>query len=635
MTFSIQSAILGKLKIIKLQEEKMTQFREDIRNVAIIAHVDHGKTTLVDELLKQSHTLDERKELQERAMDSNDIEKERGITILAKNTAVAYKDTRINIMDTPGHADFGGEVERIMKMVDGVVLVVDSYEGTMPQTRFVLKKALEQDLIPIVVINKIDKPSARPAEVVDEVLELFIELGADDEQLEFPVVYASAINGTSSLSDDPTDQEHTMAPVFDTIIEHIPAPVDNSEEPLQFQVSLLDYNDFVGRIGIGRVFRGTIKVGDNVTLSKLDGTNKNFRVTKLFGFFGLDRKEIQEAKAGDLIAVSGMEDIFVGETITPTNAIEPLPILRIDEPTLQMTFLVNNSPFAGREGKWITSRKIEERLLAELQTDVSLRIDPTDSPDKWTVSGRGELHLSILIETMRREGYELQVSRPEVIIKNVDGVQCEPFERVQIDTPEEYQGAIIQSLSERKGDMLDMQMVGNGQTRLIFLIPARGLIGYSTEFLSMTRGYGIMNHTFDQYLPVVGGEIGGRHRGALVSIDQGKATTYSIMRIEERGTIFVNPGTEVYEGMIVGENARDNDLGVNITTAKQMTNVRSANKDQTSVIKTPRILTLEESLEFLADDEYMEVTPESIRLRKQILNKAARDKAGKKKKSAE
>ncbi|HEP2022167.1 TPA: translational GTPase TypA [Streptococcus pyogenes] len=611
----------------------MTNLRNDIRNVAIIAHVDHGKTTLVDELLKQSHTLDERKELQERAMDSNDLEKERGITILAKNTAVAYNDVRINIMDTPGHADFGGEVERIMKMVDGVVLVVDAYEGTMPQTRFVLKKALEQNLIPIVVVNKIDKPSARP--VVDEVLELFIELGADDEQLEFPVVYASAINGTSSLSDDPADQEHTMAPIFDTIIDHIPAPVDNSDEPLQFQVSLLDYNDFVGRIGIGRVFRGTVKVGDQVTLSKLDGTTKNFRVTKLFGFFGLERREIQEAKAGDLIAVSGMEDIFVGETITPTDCVEALPILRIDEPTLQMTFLVNNSPFAGREGKWITSRKVEERLLAELQTDVSLRVDPTDSPDKWTVSGRGELHLSILIETMRREGYELQVSRPEVIIKEIDGVKCEPFERVQIDTPEEYQGAIIQSLSERKGDMLDMQMVGNGQTRLIFLIPARGLIGYSTEFLSMTRGYGIMNHTFDQYLPVVQGEIGGRHRGALVSIENGKATTYSIMRIEERGTIFVNPGTEVYEGMIVGENSRDNDLGVNITTAKQMTNVRSATKDQTAVIKTPRILTLEESLEFLNDDEYMEVTPESIRLRKQILNKAARDKANKKKKSAE
>ena len=785
----------------------MTKLREDIRNVAIIAHVDHGKTTLVDELLKQSHTLDERKELQERAMDSNDLEKERGITILAKNTAVAYNGTRINIMDTPGHADFGGEVERIMKMVDGVVLVVDAYEGTMPQTRFVLKKALEQDLVPIVVVNKIDKPSARPAEVVDEVLELFIELGADDDQLDFPVVYASAINGTSSLSDDPADQEKTMAPIFDTIIDHIPAPVDNSDEPLQFQVSLLDYNDFVGRIGIGRVFRGTVKVGDQVTLSKLDGTTKNFRVTKLFGFFGLERREIQEAKAGDLIAISGMEDIFVGETITPTDAVEALPILHIDEPTLQMTFLVNNSPFAGREGKWVTSRKVEERLQAELQTDVSLRVDPTDSPDKWTVSGRGELHLSILIETMRREGYELQVSRPEVIIKEIDGVKCEPFERVQIDTPEEYQGSVIQSLSERKGEMLDMVATGNGQTRLVFLVPARGLIGYSTEFLSMTRGYGIMNHTFDQYLPVIPGEIGGRHRGALVSIDNGKATTYSIMSIEERlqaelqtdvslrvdptdspdkwtvsgrgelhlsilietmrregyelqvsrpeviikeidgvkcepfervqidtpeeyqgsviqslserkgemldmiatgngqtrlvflvpargligysteflsmtrgygimnhtfdqylpvipgeiggrhrgalvsidngkattysimsieerGTIFVNPGTEVYEGMIIGENSRENDLTVNITKAKQMTNVRSATKDQTAVIKTPRILTLEESLEFLNDDEYMEVTPESIRLRKQILNKAEREKANKKKKSA-
>ena len=612
----------------------MTKLRENIRNVAIIAHVDHGKTTLVDELLKQSQTLDARTNLAERAMDSNALEQERGITILAKNTAVEYGDTRINILDTPGHADFGGEVERIMKMVDGVVLVVDAYEGTMPQTRFVLKKALDQNLTPIVVVNKIDKPSARPQEVVDEVLELFIELGADDDQLDFPVVYASAINGSSSLSDDPADQEATMDPIFNTIIEHIPAPIDNSDEPLQFQVSLLDYNDFVGRIGIGRVFRGTIKVGDNVTLSKLDGSTKNFRVTKLFGFFGLDRQEIQEAKAGDLIALSGMEDIFVGETVTPSDHVEPLPILHIDEPTLQMTFLANNSPFAGREGKWVTSRKVEERLVSELQTDVSLRVENTESPDKWVVSGRGELHLSILIETMRREGYELQVSRPEVIIKEIDGVKCEPFERVQIDTPEEYQGSIIQALSERKGDMLDMQMVGNGQTRIIFLVPARGLIGFSTEFLSMTRGYGIMNHTFDQYMPVVAGEIGGRHRGALVSIDTGKATTYSIMRIEERGTIFVNPGTEVYEGMIVGENARENDLGVNITTAKQMTNVRSATKDQTAVIKTPRILTLEESLEFLDDDEYMEVTPESIRLRKQILNKAERDKANKRKKKA-
>ena len=519
-----------------------------------------------------------------------------------------------------------------MKMVDGVVLVVEAYEGTRPQTRFVLKKALDQGLTPIVVVNKIDKPSARPEEVVDEVLELLIELGADEEQLEFPVVYASAINGTSSLSDDLETQEHTMEPLFETIIDHIPAPVDNSDEPLQFQVSLLDYNDFVGRIGIGRVFRGTIKVGDSVTLSKLDGTKQNFRVTKLFGFFGLDRVEIQEAKAGDLIAVSGMDDIFVGETVTPSDHIDPLPILHIDEPTLQMTFLVNNSPFAGREGKWVTSRKVEERLQSELQTDVSLRIDPTDSPDRWIVSGRGELHLSILIETMRREGYELQVSRPEVIEREIDGVRSEPFERVQIDTPEEYQGSIIQALSERKGNMLDMVNTGNGQVRLIFLVPARGLIGFSTEFLSMTRGYGIMNHTFDQYMPMIHEQIGGRSRGALVSIDTGKTTTYAIMGVEERGTIFVNPGTEVYEGMIIGEHSRENDLTVNVTKAKQMTNVRSANKDQTNVIKTPRILTLEESIEFMADDEYLEITPESIRLRKQILNKAEREKANKKKK---
>ncbi len=610
----------------------MTKLREDIRNVAIIAHVDHGKTTLVDELLKQSDTLSARAHLDDRAMDSNDLEKERGITILAKNTAVKYKDKHINILDTPGHADFGGEVERIMKMVDGVVLVVDAYEGTMPQTRFVLKKALDQGLTPIVVVNKIDKPSARPEEVVDEVLELLIELGADEDQLEFPVVYASAINGTSSLSDDLDTQTHTMEPLFETIIDHIPAPVDNSDEPLQFQVSLLDYNDFVGRIGIGRVFRGTIKVGDSVTLSKLDGTKQNFRVTKLFGFFGLDRVEIQEAKAGDLIAVSGMDDIFVGETVTPSDHIDPLPILHIDEPTLQMTFLVNNSPFAGREGKWVTSRKVEERLQSELQTDVSLRIDPTDSPDRWVVSGRGELHLSILIETMRREGYELQVSRPEVIEREIDGVRSEPFERVQIDTPEEYQGSIIQALSERKGNMLDMVNTGNGQVRLIFLVPARGLIGFSTEFLSMTRGYGIMNHTFDQYMPMIHEQIGGRSRGALVSIDTGKTTTYAIMGVEERGTIFVNPGTEVYEGMIIGEHSRENDLTVNVTKAKQMTNVRSANKDQTNVIKTPRILTLEESIEFMADDEYLEITPESIRLRKQILNKAEREKASKKKK---
>ena len=612
----------------------MTKLREDIRNVAIIAHVDHGKTTLVDELLKQSHTLDERMELDERALDSNDLEKERGITILAKNTAVAYNGTRINIMDTPGHADFGGEVERIMKMVDGVVLVVDAYEGTMPQTRFVLKKALEQNLTPIVVVNKIDKPSARPEEVVDEVLELFIELGADDDQLEFPVVYASAINGTSSLSDNPADQEHTMAPIFDTIIDHIPAPVDNSDEPLQFQVSLLDYNDFVGRIGIGRIFRGTVKVGDQVTLSKLDGTTKNFRVTKLFGFFGLERREIEEAKAGDLIAISGMEDIFVGETITPTDAVEPLPVLHIDEPTLQMTFLANNSPFAGREGKHVTSRKVEERLLAELQTDVSLRVEPNTS-DSWVVSGRGELHLSILIENLRREGYELQVSKPEVIIRNIDGVDCEPVERVQVDVPDESVGAVIESLGQRKGDMVDMQADGNGQTRLIFNVPARGLIGYSTEFMSMTKGYGIINHTFDSYQPMQKGRVGGRRNGVLVALENGQATAYSISSLEDRGTVFIEPGTDVYGGMIVGENSRENDLTVNITKAKAQTNVRSSTKDQTVTLKKARIMTLEESLEYLSDDEYLEVTPESIRLRKKELDKAAREKAARKAKYSE
>lgn len=608
--------------------------RNDIRNIAIIAHVDHGKTTLVDELLKQSNTLDERAKLDERAMDSNDIEKERGITILAKNTAVDYKGTRINILDTPGHADFGGEVERIMKMVDGVILVVDAYEGTMPQTRFVLKKALEQHLVPIVVVNKIDKPSARPEEVVDEVLELFIELGADDNQLEFPVVYASALNGTSSLSDNPADQEPSMDAIFDAVIEHVPAPVDNSDQPLQFQVSLLDYNEYVGRIGIGRIFRGKMKVGDNVTLMKVDGTSKNFRITKMFGFFGLDRVEINEAKAGDLIALSGMEDIFVGETVADAANPEALPILHIDEPTLQMTFLTNNSPFAGKEGKYVTSRNLQDRLMQELQTDVSLRVDPTDSPDAFIVSGRGELHLAILIENMRRQGYEFQVSRPKVILKEIDGKTCEPFERVQIDTPEEYMGAIIEALGQRKAEMADMVTTGNGQIRMVFSVPARGLIGFSTEFLSMTRGYGIMNHSFDDYQPVIDSNIGNRRNGALVALEAGQATTYGIMNLEDRGTIFVNPGTEVYGGMIIGEHNRENDLTVNITKAKQLTNIRSATKDQTAVIKRPRILTLEESLEFMDDDEYCEVTPESVRLRKQILDKGARERETKKAKKA-
>lgn len=612
---------------------KLLKIREDIRNIAIIAHVDHGKTTLVDQLLKQSGTFRSNEHVEERAMDSNDLERERGITILAKNTAIQYKDTKINILDTPGHADFGGEVERIMKMVDGVLLVVDAYEGTMPQTRFVLKKALEQNLTPIVVVNKIDRDFARPLEVIDEVIDLFIELDATEDQLEFPVIYASAINGTASI--DPEKQDENMQCLYDAIVEHIPAPVDNHEEPLQFQVALLDYNDYVGRIGIGRVFRGTMKVGQQVALMKLDGSVKQFRVTKIFGFFGLKRQEIQEAKAGDLIAVSGMEDINVGETVCPIEHQEALPVLRIDEPTLQMTFAVNNSPFAGREGKYLTSRKIEERLHAQLQTDVSLRVDNTDSPDAWIVSGRGELHLSILIENMRREGYELQVSKPEVIVKEIDGVRCEPVERVQIDVPEEHTGSVMESIGARKGEMIDMINNGSGQVRLIFNVPARGLIGYTTEFLTMTRGYGIINHTFDSYQPMLQGQVGGRRQGVLVSMESGKASTYGIMQVEDRGTIFVEPGTEIYEGMIVGEHTRENDITVNITKVKQATNIRSANKDQTSVIKKPRIMTLEESLEYLNEDEYCEVTPESIRLRKKILDKNERERMAKKKKYAE
>lgn len=605
----------------------MTKFREDVRNIAIIAHVDHGKTTLVDELLKQSGIFRENEHVAERAMDSNDLERERGITILAKNTAVDYKGTRINILDTPGHADFGGEVERIMKMVDGVVLVVDAYEGTMPQTRFVLKKALEQNLKPVVVVNKIDKPSARPEGVVDEVLDLFIELDANDEQLEFPVVYASAISGTASLDAD--KQDENMQCLYETIIDYVPAPIDNRDEPLQFQPALLDYNDYVGRIGIGRVFRGTMRVGESVSLLKLDGSVKNFRVTKIFGYFGLKREEIQEAYAGDLIAVSGMEDINVGETITPQDHQDKLPVLRIDEPTLEMTFRVNNSPFAGREGQFVTARQIQERLDNQLETDVSLKVTPTDSPDAWTVAGRGELHLSILIENMRREGFELQVSKPQVILKDIDGELHEPFERVQAEVPEEYAGSVIESLGQRKGEMVDMTTTDNGLTRLIFNVPARGLIGYTTEFMSMTRGYGIINHTFDEFRPRIKGRIGGRRNGVLVSMDQGSASEYAILGLEDRGINFKEPGTEVYEGMIVGQNNRENDLTVNITKVKHQTNVRSATKDQTETMKKPRILTLEEALEFINDDELVEVTPENVRLRKKILNKGQREKEAK------
>ncbi|MBM7094464.1 MULTISPECIES: translational GTPase TypA [Alteribacter] len=608
------------------------KLRNDLRNIAIIAHVDHGKTTLVDQLLKQSGTFRDNEIVDERAMDNNDLERERGITILAKNTAVNYKDTRINIMDTPGHADFGGEVERILKMVDGVLLVVDAYEGCMPQTRFVLKKALEQKLTPVVVLNKIDRDAARPEEVVDEVLDLFIELGADESQLEFPVVYASAIMGTAS--EDPAKQDDDMTCLFETIVNAVPAPQDNSEEPFQFQVTMLDYNDYLGRIGVGRVFRGTIRTGDQAALIKADGSVKKFRVTKLFGFLGLKRLEIEEAKAGDLIAIAGIEDIMVGDTICPVDAQEPLEPVRIDEPTLQMTFLVNNSPFAGREGDYVTSRKLEERLKTQLETDVSLRVENTNSPDVWKVSGRGELHLSILIENMRREGYELQVSKPEVIIKEVDGVMCEPVERAQVDVPEEYTGAIMESLGERKGEMMDMVNKGDGQVRMDFIVPSRGLIGYTTEFMAQTKGYGILNHTFDGYRPVAEGQVGGRRQGVLVSMETGKSTPYGMLGVEERGILFLEPGTEIYEGMIVGEHNRDNDLTVNITKLKQQTNIRSATKESTVTMKRPKILTLEEALEYLNEDEYCEVTPQSIRLRKKILNKSMREREEKKKKLA-
>ena len=603
--------------------------RNDIRNIAIIAHVDHGKTTLVNQLLKQSDTLPEHMALEDRAMDSNDIERERGITILSKNTAVKYGDTTINILDTPGHADFGGEVERIMHMVDGALLLVDAYEGTMPQTRFVLKKALEAGVKPIVVINKIDRPGARPKEVLDEVLELFIELGANDEQLDFPVVYASALNGTSSYDPDPAKQKETMNPIFDTIIKSIPAPIDNSDEPLQFQITMLDWDDYVGRIGVGRVYRGRVKVGDNITVMKRDGSTQNFRVTKLFGFFGLKRNEITEAKAGDIIAISGINDIFVGETIASAENPEALPILKIDPPTLQMDFVANDSPFSGREGDKVTPKKLEDRLIKQTRTDVSLRVEPTDQLNAWTVSGRGELHLSILVEEMRREGFELQLSRPKVIYREIDGKMCEPFEAVQVDTPDEYVGSVIDSLSQRKGEMKNMASTGNNQTRLDFLVPSRGLIGYNNEFMSQTGGYGIMNHSFDSYRPVVKNWEPGRQNGALVSISQGKSTTYSLQTVEQRGELFIGAGVEVYEGMIVGQSSRDRDIAVNVIKGKNLTNTRAAGKDHAAAIRTPKTLTLEEAIEFLNDDEYCEVTPESVRLRKKILNTSERQKADK------
>ena len=597
---------------------------QKIRNIAIIAHVDHGKTTFVDQLLKKSHTFRDNEQVVERAMDSNDIERERGITILAKTTSINYDGYKINILDTPGHADFGGEVERIMNMVDGVMLLVDAYEGTMPQTRFVLKKALEAGVKPIVVINKVDKPTARINGVIDEVIDLFIELGATEEQLDFKIAYVSALNGTASLDPDISTQKESYDDIFKLIIDEIPAPKVNVNGNLQFQPALLDYNDYVGRIGIGRVKSGKIKVNEMVSCVRLDGSIKQFRIQKLFGFLGLKRIEINEADAGDIVAIAGLPDISVGETVCDIGKEEALPILRIDEPTLKMTFMTNDSPFVGREGKLVTARKIEERLIKETQKDVSLKVEQSGN-DSFIVSGRGELHLSILIENMRREGFELQVSRPEVIIKEIDGVKCEPYEDVQIEVPEENVGPVIEALGLRGGVMQNMTNVNN-LVRLNYSIPSRGLIGFSTDFMTMTKGYGIINHTFSEYKKVEDFQVGERKLGVLVSMENGKATAYSIGNLEDRGVMFIEPGTEVYEGMIVGECNRENDIAVNVVKGKQLTNTRAAGSDHTVVLKRPRPTPLEYCLEYINDDELVEVTPLSVRLRKRILNTELRKK---------
>ena len=594
------------------------------RNIAIIAHVDHGKTTLVDEILKSTGTFRENEDTSNISMDTNQIEKERGITILAKTTAVNYKGYRINILDTPGHADFGGEVERIMNMVDGVLLVVDAYEGTMPQTRFVLKKALEAKVKPIVVINKVDKPSARCKQVVDEVLELFMELGATDDQLDFKVVYASAINGTSSLSDDISTQTKGFDGLLDYIISEIPAPQGDVNAPLQFQPALLDYNDFVGRIGIGRVHNGVMKTGQMVTCMRLDGTTKQFRIQKIFGYLGLKKIEVETAEAGDIVAVAGLADISVGETLCDNNNLNALPILHIGEPTLQMTIGTNSSPFCGKDGKILTARKIEERLIKETQKDVSLRVEPNDT-ESWIVSGRGELHLGILIENMRREGFELEVSKPKVIIKEENGKKMEPYEELQIECPEESIGSVIEQLGLRGATMESMSNV-NGQTRVLYTIPSRGLIGFTTNFLTLTKGYGIINHTFKEYREMANVDVGERALGVLVSIDTGKATAYSLGGLEDRGVMFIEPSTDVYEGMIVGEHTRENDLAVNVTKGKNLTNIRAAGSDHTVVLKRPRPISLEYALDYINSDELVEVTPHFIRLRKRILNTTERKK---------
>ena len=596
---------------------------KNLRNVAIIAHVDHGKTTLVDALLRQSGTFRANEQVADRVMDSNDLEKERGITILSKNTAIHYNGIKINIVDTPGHADFGGEVERVLKMVDGVILVVDAFEGPMPQTRFVLSKALALNLVPIVVINKIDRPGARPQEVEDEVLELFMDLDASDEQLDFKVVYASAKNGYAKLSLD--DENKDMKPLFDTIVETVPEPKGSKDEPLQLLVSNIDFDEYTGRVGIGRIERGTIHNGETVAMCKKDGSVQNIKIGKLYTYDGLNRVETEEAYCGDIIAVTGLTGVEIGETIADVNNPEKIDFVDIDEPTVSMTFSVNDGPFAGKEGKFVTSRHLRERLYKELERNVSLRVEDTELSDSFKVSGRGELHLSILIENMRREGFELLVSRPTVIFKEIDGVKCEPMENLTIDVPEEFVGSVMEKVGLRKGEMTNMASSHSqaGYTRLEFKIPARGLIGYRGEFMTDTKGNGIMNHTFCGYEPYKG-DMTTRQRGAVIAFEQGKATGYGLFQAQERSTLFIGPGTEVYVGMIVGENSRSEDLTINVCKEKHLTNTRASGSDDALKLVPPKIMSLEQSLEFIGDDELVEITPTHIRLRKKILDPTQR-----------
>ena len=598
--------------------------REDLRNIAIIAHVDHGKTTLVDQMLRQSGVFRANEQVAERVMDSNDLERERGITILAKNTAVMYKDTKINIVDTPGHADFGGEVERILLMVDGVLLLVDAFEGCMPQTRFVLKKALGLGKRPVVVINKIDRDGARPAEVIDELIDLFIELGADEDQLDFPVIYASGRDGYASL--DPEAREGNMEPLFEAILKYVPAPQGDPDGPLQILFSNIDYDDFVGRIGIGRVERGHVRTGQAVTVCKTDGTTVPARIGKLYQFEGLRRVEHEEAGLGDLIAVTGINGLNIGETACAPDCVEALPFVHIDEPTISMLFMVNNSPFAGREGKFVTSRNLRDRLFKEVETNVSMRVEETDSTDAFKVSGRGELHLSILIETMRRQGFEFAVSRPQVIYKeDAEGHRLEPMELLMIEVPEAYVGAVMEKLGSRKAEIVNMGTRDTGVSHLEFRIPARGLMGYRQMFLTDTNGNGIMNSVFDGYEPYKG-DIPQRVQGSLVVFETGETSSYGLYNAQERGELFVGPGVEVYEGMIVGESPKDEDITVNVCKKKHVTNMRAAGSDEALRLTPPTVLSLEQSLEFINDDELVEVTPKSIRLRKRILSKEQRMK---------